>query len=79
MPADDNHYSTDFFEEGGWFHGRCFCGWDGGLFPTSEDACDALMDHAYEMGRRGALTACRVSVSERCGDPGYCAEHGCQL
>jgi hypothetical protein len=30
----------------GWWPALCFCGWDGGLFPSAEDAADALMQHA---------------------------------
>lgn len=37
------HFSTEFFEDDdGWWPGRCHCGWDGGMFPTAEDAADAL-------------------------------------
>lgn len=46
------HYSVELHEnEEGWFPGRCSCGWDGGVFPTAEDACDALMEHVYIAAR----------------------------
>lgn len=31
-----------------WFPANCSCGWQGGIFPTAEDACDALMEHVYD-------------------------------
>jgi len=46
-----DHYSLDLAEDDqGWFPGRCNCGADLGIFPTAEDACDALMDHAFDAG-----------------------------
>jgi hypothetical protein len=49
--SGSEHYSVDLFEnDEGWFRGVCVCGWDGGMFPTAEDACDALMGHAYYEG-----------------------------
>lgn len=45
------HYSERFEENGeGWWVPRCKCGWKGGSYPDAEDACDALMDHAYDAG-----------------------------
>ena len=48
-----NHCSDEWgYEyEGGFVKARCRCGWENGPYPDTEDACDALMDHAYEMGR----------------------------
>lgn len=50
--ATKPHFSVDFEDEqdGGWWRPLCNCGWEGGLFPGAEDACDALMQHAYEQG-----------------------------
>lgn len=46
-----DHYSVDLNEnDEGWFIGVCNCGWGGAPYPSAEDACDALMDHAYEAG-----------------------------
>ena len=46
------HYSVALEpDEDQWYPGRCSCGYHAGMFPTAEDACDALMDHAYEAGR----------------------------
>ena len=45
------HYSVEFERDGGgWWPGRCQCGWDGGMYPDAEDAADALMDHAFAAG-----------------------------
>ena len=45
------HYSVALEpDEDDWYDGRCHCGKDLGKFPTAEDACDALMDHAYFEG-----------------------------
>ena len=58
-----NHYSVALEETAeGWFPGRCNCGWDGGDFPTAEDACDALMDHAYGEGAADAADLARKAV-----------------
>ena len=41
-----------------WWPARCNCGWDGGMFPSAEEACDSLMEHAYtEATREAALRA----------------------
>lgn len=49
--SDKQHFSVDLFEDdNGWFPVQCECGWRGGVFPTAEDACDALMQHAREQG-----------------------------
>lgn len=47
------HVSADFYEnDEGWWEPRCCCGWYfGGVVPSAEDACDALMDHAYAAGQ----------------------------
>ena len=46
-----DHYSVDFVQDHqGWWQGRCNCGRDLGVFPDPEDACDALMDHAFRAG-----------------------------
>lgn len=46
------HYSVALEADAeGWFPGRCSCGWDGGMFPTAEDACDSLMEHVYIAAR----------------------------
>lgn len=51
MTVRGDHYSVELcLNEEGWWHGRCHCGLDLGMFPDAEDACDALMDHAYEVG-----------------------------
>ncbi len=39
----------------GWWEAICQCNWYGGLFPTAEDAADALMDHAYTEGIEDTL------------------------
>ncbi len=44
--ANVPHYSIGFWEFEGWWPAECVCGWDGGVYPSAEDACDALMDHA---------------------------------
>lgn len=49
------HYSVALVvpDDEGWFHARCNCGWDfGAVLPSAEDACDSLMDHAFEAGYR---------------------------
>lgn len=49
--SENEHFSVDFAENAeGWWVPRCMCEWEGGPCPTAEDACDALMDHAYESG-----------------------------
>jgi len=49
--SDGLHYSVDFApDDEGWYEGRCNCGATLGLFPTAEDTCDALMQHAREQG-----------------------------
>ena len=50
MSASD-HYSIAFFEndEGEW-EAYCKCSIGLGFFPSAEDACDALMEHAYIEG-----------------------------
>lgn len=51
MTGMPEHYSVDLTEnDEGWYIGVCNCGWGGALYPSAEDACDALMDHAYEAG-----------------------------
>jgi len=46
-----DHCCIDFAErDDGWWLAVCNCGWQNGAYPTAEDACDALMDHAYEAG-----------------------------
>lgn len=35
----------------GWLNALCCCGWRQGPFPDEETAIDALMEHAYAMGR----------------------------
>lgn len=54
------HASTDFYEnDEGWWEPRCCCGWYfGAVVPSAEDACDALMDHVYDvaLARFAALT-----------------------
>lgn len=64
-----DHYCIGLDEpKDGWYIGQCKCGWNGGEYPTADDACDALMDHAYEEGcayavARGAwLSAATTSV-----------------
>lgn len=56
-----DHYSIEFEpNEEGWYEAKCKCGWDaGGVFPDAEDACDALMDHAYAEGIADAAEAAR--------------------
>lgn len=45
------HYSVGLeANDEQWFPGRCSCGVDLGMFPTAEDAADALMDHAFSAG-----------------------------
>lgn len=45
------HYSVELEPDGeGWYHVACNCGTELGVFPTAEDGCDALMEHAYRMG-----------------------------
>jgi hypothetical protein len=45
------HYSVEFEENAeGWWQPSCSCGKALGIFPTAEDACDALMQHSYEQG-----------------------------
>lgn len=45
------HYTESFEPDAeGWWRARCVCGRELGVFPTDEDACDALMEHAYEQG-----------------------------
>lgn len=53
------HYSIELGteDEQGWVLARCACGAALGVFPSDEDACDALMDHAYEAGRADAVAA----------------------
>lgn len=64
-----DHYSDEFEPNGdGWWNARCVCGWSqGGVFPTAEDACDALMDHAYNAGRAEVVAAVSSSPGE--GEP----------
>lgn len=48
-----SHYSMDVESAGddGWFLAECNCGWKAaGVYPAVEDACDALMEHAYAEG-----------------------------
>ena len=57
-----DHYSMDLVpDDDGWFMAECSCGWKagmtGGKYPTAEDACDALMDHAYDAGVKDAQAA----------------------
>lgn len=56
------HYSDGLEPEdrdgeagGDWWVARCVCGWSQGVYPTAEDACDALMDHAFDAGRKFGL------------------------
>lgn len=57
------HYSVEFERDGkGWWPGRCLCGWDGGMYPDAEDAADALMDHAFQVGV--ALTRSEVGAGD---------------
>lgn len=50
------HFSVDFErDDEGWWPGRCHCGWNGGMYPDAEDAADALMDHAQDVGYAFAL------------------------
>lgn len=60
-----DHYSVDLYpDDEGWFHARCNCGWEApGVYPTAEDACDALMDHAYEAG--AALARLDATTTEQ--------------
>lgn len=45
------HYSIDLVsDDAGWWHGKCQCGMDLGAFPEAEDAADALMQHAFDVG-----------------------------
>lgn len=37
-------------DDDGWWKPACCCGKELGIFPTAEDAADALMQHAYEQG-----------------------------
>jgi hypothetical protein len=48
------HYSVDLDDlvDGGFVKATCGCGADLGVYPTYEDAADALMWHAYERGIR---------------------------
>lgn len=46
------HYSIGWDEDDeGFWSVACKCGFSPGMFPTVEDACDALMDHARSEGR----------------------------
>lgn len=54
------HYSIALEQDAeGWWPGDCKCGWRGGMYPSAEDACDALMDHAYAVGIEDAAAAAR--------------------
>lgn len=46
--------SGSFHEQDGWWHARCTCGLDLGVFPDAETGCDALMDHAWDAAYREA-------------------------
>jgi hypothetical protein len=60
-----DHYSVEFEQnDEGWWLGRCHCGADLGFFPDAEDACDALMDHAYEAGAADAAERARAGEWE---------------
>jgi hypothetical protein len=60
-----DHYSMDLApDEEGWWPGRCKCGWDGGMYPSADDAADALMDHAYTEGAADTADAARGAVDE---------------
>lgn len=66
--AVSDHYSVDFVQDHqGWWQGRCNCGLDLGVFPDPEDACDALMDHAYEAGTADAAQRARAGKWEAKG------------
>ena len=47
-----SHYTREgtFNDRGGWWEAICDCGAKLGVFPDAEEACDALMQHAYEQG-----------------------------
>ncbi len=50
------HYSVALEpDDEQWWPGNCHCGVSLGMFPTAEDACDALMDHARQEGYAEAL------------------------
>lgn len=52
------HFTVAFEEsERGWWIPRCSCGAKGEAYPTAEDACDALMEHAYQCGYADASAA----------------------
>jgi hypothetical protein len=57
------HYSVGFdtLSDDGFVNARCSCCWDGGRFPTAEDACDALMDHSYEAAGLAESNWCGAS------------------
>lgn len=45
------HYTVDFEpDDAEWWPAVCVCGKKLGVFPTAEDACDALMQHARVQG-----------------------------
>lgn len=47
----DLHMSTGLHEDDdGFWRAACMCGTALGAFPSAEDACDALMQHAREQG-----------------------------
>lgn len=49
--TDCIHYSLDLEpDDQGWFTAKCNCGWEAVGYPTAEDTCDALMQHAFEAG-----------------------------
>jgi hypothetical protein len=49
--SEPGHYSVALEpNDEQWWPGKCNCGYDAGMFPTAEDACDALMEHAFAEG-----------------------------
>lgn len=51
-PTDEpRHHVTEFCEDWGGWHGVvCACGWESGeVYPSREDAVDALTDHIREV------------------------------
>ena len=57
------HFTNDLTENAeGWWPAVCECGWQGGMYPSPEDAADGLMQHAYEAGWLDATSERDVSA-----------------
>lgn len=50
------HMSVSLEPNGdGWYPLVCGCDQNLGVFPSAEDAADALADHAYAVGRQDGI------------------------